>query len=259
MDSNSYRVVCSALLSMLALAPQRGFAQSDTVRIGTHSLRPLTAGVDTVEVYRVTGDARELQRLHVVSRTAEQLDGRRVIRLVSKDGQTRTDARIDRVTHQVVRFSRSAPTDSTTFALRGNCVDGWSDFPNQPRRAIECVAAADRFGSGVLDAFVVGALPLRAGFDARIATFDAFGDVASYPVRVTGQDTLRASGRVYPAWRVERSSVASGQMAGSAAPSRMEITTTWWVDTVGGRVLQERLTVNAGGTKHETLRVLRNP
>ncbi len=253
--------VCAVFLTVV-LAPERGAAQADTVRVGSHPLRPLTVGVDTVEVYRVTDGTRALTALNIIVRTAEDADGRRVIRLTSEEGRNRTDARIDAVTHQLVRFDRRSPMDSTVFALQGNCFDGWSDFPNRPRKVIQCVAAADRFGSGVLDAFVVGALPLRADFATRIATFDAYGDITSFPVRVTGMDTLRTAGRTFPTWRVERQSIANGRTAGSAgtaAPLRMEITTTWWVDSVRGRVLQERLTVNAGGNKQESLRVLRNP
>ena len=259
MHSLLLRARVGAVLLLVGLAPQRGVAQTDTVRIRSHVLRPLTVGVDTVEVYRVTNGFRALTRLNIIVRTAEQVDGRQVIRVASQDGQNRTDARIDPVTHQVVRFDRRSPMDSTTFALQGNCFHGWSDFPNQPRRLIQCVVAGDRFGSGVLDAFVVGALPLQSGFSARIATFDAYGDITSFPVRVIGIDTLRAAGRAVPTWRVERQSIANGQAAGSGAPLRMEITTTWWVDAVRGRVLQERLTVNAGGNTQESLRVLRNP
>jgi hypothetical protein len=258
MYSQLFRTVLGAIqLSAVLMAP-RAFAQADTVRVGSHTLRPLTAGVDTVEVYQVTGQGRELTHLHIIVRAAELSEGRQVIRVMSQDGQTRTDARVDPNTHQLLNFERYARMDSTVFALQGKCFNGWSDFPGRPRKQIECVKAADRFGSGVLDALVVGALPLRTDYAVRLATFDAYGDITSFPVRVTGMDTLRVSGRAHPAWRVERSSVSSGQLTGAAAPSRMEITTTWWVDAAQGRVLQERLTVNAAGNTREALRVLRN-
>lgn len=251
--------IAVAFLTATAAWPQPGVAQSDTVRVGSVALRAVTPGVDTIEIYKVENGARTLSRVNVIRRTSEQYQGRNVLRIVAEDGRMRTDARLDPGTLQLIRFDRTAAMDSTSFSLQNNCFTGWTDFPNQPRKVIQCVPAVDRFGSGALNATVLSALPLRSGWDVRIATFDEFGDITSYPIRVARMDTARVGNREYAAWRVERTQRGEANISASGATATIEVKTTWWVDTQKARVLQERQTVTIQGTTQETLRVLRNP
>ncbi len=253
--------VISAISLCLAFSvwPALAAAQEDTLRIGSVAVRSISPGVDTVDIYNVQNGARTLTRVSVVHRTHEQHQGRSVLRILAQDGSTKTDARLDPATLQLIRFERVAATDSTTFTLDGTCFSGWSDVPNKPRRAIQCVPAADRFGSGALDAMLISALPLRSGWSARVATFDAFGDITSYPLRAIRMDTIRVGTRDYAAWQVERIQGGSASRQGGGSAPQIEVKTTWWVSVATVRVLQERQTVTIQGTTRESLRVLRNP
>lgn len=254
------RLVAPLAIAILA-APATGQSavELDTLRVGSSTLRSVRPGVDTVDVFNVENGVRTLSRVAVVRRTTEQYQGRNVLHITVEDGRTRTDARLDPVTLQIVRFERVASMDSTMFSLANNCFTGWSDMANQPRKLIQCAPAANRFGSGALDATVVSALPLRSGWNVRVATFDAFGDITSYPVLVVRMDTLRLATREYAAWRVDRVQGGQATLGAGGATSGVEVKTTWWVDVAAPRVLQERQTITIQGTTRETLRVLRNP
>lgn len=251
-------VMCVVLIASLASGPTC-MAQTDTLRVGSVTTRSISAGVDTFELFDVKDGVRTLNRLSVVHRALESYEGRTVLRISSMDGRTRTEAHLDPRTLQVLKFRRVGAMDSTMFELHNNCFEGWSDLGGQPRRAIQCVRASDRFGSGALDPVVVGALSLKAGLNARVATFDAYGDITSFAIRVVQLDTISIGSRRFAAWRVERATVASVSNGGATTPSAVQVKTTWWVDASAPRTLQEQLTVAMQGTTRETLKVLKNP
>lgn len=241
-----------AAATLVAVAPLRAQTVTDTIRVGVIGLFPLGEGVDTIDVEfemrTPTGAMQKRSLVSVVRRVREQLNGEEVLHLVSgaDPAQGSYHFYLDPRTLATRRFEQRTPTDSAVIAVVGDCVTGWVDLRDAPRRTITCDRAADRFlASSPLEEQVVALLPLAPGQSATVATYGIAG-MDGYTFRVTGEEVLHLGHHRFDTWRVERTVVSNYGT----------YTTTLWVDQTRHRVLRSRRDFGNGRVSQS---VLRNP
>ncbi len=177
----------------------------------------LSPGTDTLHVRVRQGD----QRLEIATMTQEltavRRDGRpawlRVQRMVSSVAPTVIDsAWVDRATLAPIERRSHDSREDAAYSFRGRVVDGSVRSADGSTRAVSDTFDVALFDSNPLD-LVVRALPLEAGYAARIAAWEPqLGGRIEVEARVVGEATVEAAGgRRRDAWIVE---IARGDTKG---------------------------------------------
>ena len=248
----------SVLCLVAVLAPfarsgsQTARTSMDTVRVG-NLIAVLQPGVDTIETtFEARGPSGNMDKRTNVSVGAS--DSRNARR---RSGASRAvwwrhagsvfDFYLDPRTMATRRFEQHTPTDSAVTTLANGCVSGWVHLQKSERREIKCLPYADRFGGSPVDEGIVALLPLKANFEAALATYSPMTGVAAadvYTVRAT--DTIDVANRRIIAWRVER--IIKSDYG--------TFTTNLWIDKERHRVVRVTRDFGNGRT---SVSVLRNP
>lgn len=254
MRRSIFRSCClvAVLAPFARLGSQTARASMDTVRVG-NLIAVLQPGVDTLETsfeaHGPSGNVDRRTNLLIVRRTRETIGGDPVLHVrFGGDGQGPSfDFYLDPRTMATRRFEQHTPTDSAVTTLTNGCVSGWVHLQKAERREIKCLPYADRFGGSPVDEEIVALLPLKANFEAALATYSPMAGAAAaevYTVRAT--DTIDVSNRRIVAWRVER--IIKSDYG--------TFTTNLWVDKARHRVVRVHRDFGNGRT---SVSVLRNP
>ena len=250
---------CSIVSSLCLVATLAPFARSqtpsapmDTIRVGK-LIAALQPGVDTLDTsFEARGPSGNVDRrtsVAIVRRTRETIGGETVLHVrYGGDGQGPSfDFYLDPRTMATRRFEQHTPIDSAVTTLTNGCVSGWVHMEKSERREIKCLPYADQFGGSPLDDAIVGLLPLKAGFEAALATYSPMaGPPTAQVYRVRATDTIDVAGRRLVAWRVER--IIKSDYG--------TFTTNLWVDKARPRVVRVQRDFGNGRT---SVSVLRNP
>lgn len=107
---------------------------------------------------------------------------------------------------RALRHRVQSATDSAEIVYTADHVSGWVEpGRGKPRKTIDAHLAHGAFPDGMRER-VISMLPLRGGFAAELAAFDAWSGEAGterlIAVRVTGVDTLAARGEQVVCWKV---------------------------------------------------------
>lgn len=107
---------------------------------------------------------------------------------------------------RALRHRVHSATDSAEIVYTGDHVSGWVEpGRGKPRKTIDTRLTRGAFPDGMRER-VVAMLPLRGGFAAELAAFDAWSGEAGterlIAVHVTGVDTLAAHGQQVVCWKV---------------------------------------------------------
>jgi len=234
------------------LGSQTARTSMDTVRVG-NLIAVLQPGVDTLETTfearGPSGNTDKRTNVSVVRRTRETVGGDPVLH-VRFGGDTPGpvfDFYLDPRTMATRRFEQRTPTDSAVTALANGCVSGWVHLQKAQRREIKCLPYADRFGGSPVDEGIVALLPLKADFEAALATYSPMTGAAAADVyTVRGTDTIEVANRRIIAWRVER--IIKSDYG--------TYTTNLWVDKARHRVVRAQRDFGNG---RSSVTVLRNP
>ena len=231
---------------------QASRASMDTIRVG-NLIAVLQPGVDTLETtFEARGPSGNVDKrtnVAIVRRTRETVGGDEVlhVRFGGDAPGPVFDFYLDPRTMATRRFEQHTPTDSAVTTLANGCVSGWVHLQKSERREIKCLPYGDRFAGSPVDDAIIGLLPLKANFEAALATYSPMTDAAAaqvYSVRAT--DTIDVANRRIVAWRVER----------IIKTDYGTYTTNLWVDKARHRVVRAQRDFGNGRT---SVSVLRNP
>jgi hypothetical protein len=134
----------------------------------------------------------------VVRRTRETLGGDPVLHVrFGGDGPGPSfDFYLDPRTMATRRFEQHTPTDSAVTTLANGCVSGWVHLQKAERREIKCLPYADRFGGSPVDEGIVALLPLKANFEAALATYSPMAGAAAATGKIARDVTLLAQSEI---------------------------------------------------------------
>ena len=253
-----HRLVFSSLCLAATLAPiarlgsQTPRGSMDTIRVGK-LVAVLQPGVDTLDTtFEARGPSGNVDRrtnVSVVRRTREATGGDTVlhVRFGGEPSAPTFDFYVDPRTMATRRFEQHTAVDSAVTTLANGCVSGWIHLAKSERREITCQPYGDRFGGSPLDDAIVALLPLKADFEAALATYSPMtGTAAAEVYRVRSTDTIDVANRRVVAWRVER----------IIKTDYGTYTTNLWVDKARHRVVRSQRDFGNGRT---SVSVLRNP
>jgi hypothetical protein len=188
---------------MLLLALTSAFVlAADTITVGHPSLKAVAPrfGVDTTEIYVERDGKRQLINTGVqaVSKTADGI-------LVAFFSRGRNGPSIDSVTISPstmapIRHVESFGDKQATFAFRDGRITGTSK-DSTGEHAVDVQVGANRFDFSVVQQ-VTRALPLVAGYEATILTYDvALMKERSVGYKVVSEDKLTWHGSEVAAWK----------------------------------------------------------
>jgi len=186
-------------LLMTALTP------ADTIRVGEAPMAiPLTAGVDTVDNYVLVDGERRLVAISIQAVTTVEGGYRIVQENLRPSGQVMT---LDSIVVTEENLATVWHGDVTPLGRRhlrfsAGRASGIAIDTLGVETPIDERADGDRFDYSIMS-IVIDRLPLEAGYEATLQTFDITRGPVDVTFRVVGAESIRLGQTTFDTWKTE--------------------------------------------------------